>query len=352
MPDKNTEQLLREQADAVLKVQEEAINTQMKMMESLYGNNPEMLAMMKAQMQQAMANQKDLIAQAQTAAFQAVDAAQNGGQFDPQALIQTLQNNAQSMGVDLNAGSDESREEGYDNAISYIEQLRTDFTESEPRPAARGSMEARIFGYLLGGIVGNLNGHELDQLDPEEHEPFFEEKVRTILSEYWGLTNTDELGETLGDLLEAGGMSALYAQYANAETFEEIAQELDPEDVSGAMQRWLFARYFKDKVSPEQMRGWDIGRAAALVRWGYFVGLIDESTAESVLEACAEEACQRFTGWREFGISYLFGGLFWRMAAGEDAAAEWLDDAASACVELLTDEGEWLRYPWVQSLTD
>lgn len=53
MPDKNTEQLLREQADAVLKVQEEAINTQMKMMESLYGNNPEMLAMMKAQMQQA-----------------------------------------------------------------------------------------------------------------------------------------------------------------------------------------------------------------------------------------------------------------------------------------------------------
>lgn len=119
MPDKNTEQLLREQADAVLKVQEEAINTQMKMMESLYGNNPEMLAMMKAQMQQAMANQKDLIAQAQTAAFQAVDAAQNGGQFDPQALIQTLQNNAQSMGVDLNAGSDESREEGYDNAMLH-----------------------------------------------------------------------------------------------------------------------------------------------------------------------------------------------------------------------------------------
>ena len=34
------------------------------------------------------------------------------------------------------------------------------------------------------------------------------------------------------------------------------------------------------------------------------------------------------------------------MAAGEDAAAEWLDDAASACVELLSDEGEWLRYPW------
>ena len=136
--------------------------------------------------------------------------------------------------------------------MSYIEQLRTDFTESEPRPVVRGSKEAKIFGYLLGGIVGNLNGHELDQLDPEEHEPFFEDKVRTILSEYWGITNTDELGETLGDLLEAGGMSALYAQYANAETFEEIAQELDPEDASGAMQRWLFARHFKDKVSPNR----------------------------------------------------------------------------------------------------
>ena len=72
----------------------------------------------------------------------------------------------------------------------------------------------------------HIIGHELDQLDPEEHEPFFEEKVRTILSEYWGITNTEELGETLGDLLEAGGMSALYAQYANAETFEEIAQSI------------------------------------------------------------------------------------------------------------------------------
>lgn len=352
MPDKNTEQLLREQAESVLKVQEEAINSQMKMMESLYGDNPEMLAMMKAQMQQAMANQRDLIAQAQTAAFEAVDAAQNGGQFDPQALIQTLQNNAQSMGVDLNAGSDESREEGYDNAVSYIEQLRTDFAESEPRPAARGSREARIFGYLLGGVVGNLNGHELDQLDPEEHEPFQEERVRMILREFWGITNTDELGETLADLLEEGGMSALYAQYAGAESFESVAQDIDPEDASGAMERWLFARHFKDRVSAEQMRAWDIGRAAALVRWGHFVGLIDEGTAEAVLEACAEEACERFGGWREFGISYLFGGLFWRLAAGEDAAAEWLDDAAGSCAELLSDEGEWLRHPWVQALTD
>lgn len=352
MPDKNTEQLLREQADAVLKVQEEAINTQMKMMESLYGGNPEMLAMMKAQMQQAMANQKELISQAQTAAFQAVDAAQHGGQFDPQALIQTLQSNAQSMGVDPNAGSDESREEGYDNALRYIEQLRTDFSEAAPQTAVRGSREAKIFGYLLGGIVGCLNGHELDQLDPEAHEPFFEDKVRSILSEFWGITNTDELGETLSDLLEDGGMSVLYAQYADAESFEDVAKDLDPEEMSGAMQRWLFARYFKDKVTPEQMRGWDVGRASALVRWGHFVGFIDEDTAESILEVCAQEASARFAGWREFGISYLFGGLFWRIAAGEDAAAEWLDNAASACAELLTDEGEWLRYPWVESLTD
>ena len=61
MTDKNTEAFVREQAQAVLKVQEEAINSQMKMMESLYGDNPEMLAMMKAQLEQAMANQSALI---------------------------------------------------------------------------------------------------------------------------------------------------------------------------------------------------------------------------------------------------------------------------------------------------
>lgn len=349
MTDKSTEQLLREQAEAVLKVQEEALKTQMQMMEQLYGDNPEMLAMMKNQIQQSLQNQSALVAQAQTAAMQAVQATQNGRQFDPQALIQTLQNNAQAMGIDYGAGSPESAREGYDQAWNFIQQLQTDFTEKPAQVVPAGSQQARIFGYLLSGIVGNLNGHELDQLAPEAHEPFFEEKVQTILSEYWGITNTEELGERLSDLIEEGGMSALYAQYAQAESFEEVAQGLDPEDMSGAMQRWLLARHFKDRVSPEQMRGWDIGRAASLVRWGYFVGFIDEETAESILEVCAQEASARFDSWRSFAISYLFGGLFWRIAAGEDAAADWLEDAGGACAELLRDEGEWARYPWVQA---
>lgn len=347
MTEKTTEQLLREQAEAVLKVQEEALKTQMQMMEQLYGDNPEMLAMMKRQIQQSLQNQSSLVAQAQTAAMQAVQAQQNGQPFDPQSLIQTLQNNAQAMGYGLDAQGDPT--EGYDSAWGFIQQLQTDFTEPEAQVVPLGSKPARIFGYLLSGIVGNINGHELDQLAPEEHEPFFEEKVQTILREYWGITNTDELGERLSDLIEEGGMAAEYAAYAQAETFEEIAQSLDPEDMSGAMQRWLLARHFKDTVSPEFMRGWDIGRAAALVRWGYFVGMIDEQTAESILEVCAQEASARYSGWREFAESYLFGGLFWRIAAGEDAAADWLEDAGGACAELLRADGEWTRYPWVKA---
>ena len=70
MTDKSTEDMLREQAQAVLKVQEEALKTQMQMMESLYGDNPEMLAMMKAQIQASLANQSALVEQAQTAAFE------------------------------------------------------------------------------------------------------------------------------------------------------------------------------------------------------------------------------------------------------------------------------------------
>ena len=66
------------------------------------------------------------------------------------------------------------------------------------------------------------------------------------------------------------------------------------------------------------------------MRWGYFVGMIDEDTAHSILEVCAEEACARFEGWRDFGVSYLFGGLFWRISAGEDEAAEWIENAGGA----------------------
>lgn len=56
---KTPEQLAREQAEAVLKIQQDAVETQMKMMEQLYGNNPEMLAQMKAQLQATMANQAE-----------------------------------------------------------------------------------------------------------------------------------------------------------------------------------------------------------------------------------------------------------------------------------------------------
>ena len=68
---KTPEQLAREQAEAVLKIQQDAVETQMKMMEQLYGDNPEMLAQLKAQLQATMANQADLVAQAQAAAFAA-----------------------------------------------------------------------------------------------------------------------------------------------------------------------------------------------------------------------------------------------------------------------------------------
>lgn len=345
---KTPEQLAREQAEAVLKIQQDAVETQMKMMEQLYGNNPEMLAQMKAQLQATMANQADLVAQAQAATFAAVGAAQSGQGFDPNALIANLQAQAQAHGISTDPQAD--ADEGFENAYGFINQLRTDYDEAAPQTYAKGSPEAKVFGYLLGGIVGNLNGHIPDQLECEPRSPEMEEQVRGILSNFWGIDTPDELGERLSDLLEEGGMSALYAQMAATEDFNEIAAAEDPEDVPGAMMRWRLARHFAEKVPAEAMRGWDIGRAAALVRWGYFVGMIDEDTAHSILEVCAEEAAARFEGWRDFGVSYLFGGLFWRISAGEDEAAEWIENAGGACVELLEPGGAWLEHPWAKAI--
>lgn len=263
-------------------------------------------------------------------------------------MIANLQAQAQAHGISVDPQAD--ADEGFENAYDFINQLRTDYDEAAPQTYAKGSPEAKVFGYLLGGIVGNLNGHIPDQLECEPRSPEMEEQVRGILSNFWGIDTPDELGERLSDLLEEGGMSALYAQMAATEDFNEIAAEEDPEDVPGAMMRWRLARHFAEKVPAEAMRGWDIGRAAALVRWGYFVGMIDEDTAHAILEVCAEEACARFEGWRDFGVSYLFGGLFWRISAGEDEAAEWIENAGGACGELLEPGGAWLAHPWAKAI--
>lgn len=319
--------------DAMTHAQEEAMKLQQQMMQQMYGNNPEMLAMIQQQMAAAQGGMQDM-AQQQMAAAQSLSEKVSA---DPMSFLQGFMEEDEAF-------------ESLEDALAAVDEL-------EEKPAvsvARGSAEAKEFGILLSGVVSTLNGHELDQLEVEEKEPFFIEKVKGILCDGWGLETREELLSTLTYLTEGGGHTARYAAYCTAPSYEALLKpDMDADDRASAAYGWEFAQNEKGTHSAEELLGWDYGRAAMLARWGYFLDMLSREECEAFLEKCALAMSGQFASWREFGKSYLFGGCFWSsLRGGDEEIADYYAEVYPALAELLdAEEGPWACNPWVKGLS-
>ena len=58
----------------------------------------------------------------------------------------------------------------------------------------------------------------------------------------------------------------------------------DEEELESVLPCWKLAQYFKDKLPENYILGWDYGRAATVVRWGYTVGYINEEDSWTWLD--------------------------------------------------------------------
>ncbi|MDR0287384.1 MAG: DUF1266 domain-containing protein [Clostridiales bacterium] len=81
------------------------------------------------------------------------------------------------------------------------------------------------------------------------------------------------------------------------ERYDEIAKELI--DKLG---------YSKHEISKiKTLSAWDFGRTGFIVRFSWFLGLIDERTAWSYLKIAAENASHYYSSWREYLAAYTLG---------------------------------------------
>ena len=209
------------------------------------------------------------------------------------------------------------------------------------------------FEILLSGILSYLNGHDNDTLDVEVHDEFFHEKINYVLSEIWGINSKDDLLGTVSWLLNEGHTDE-YLRYCNASTYEEIiTDDMDEDDIRIAKNGFEFAQFFKDKLPENIILGWDFGRAAMIVRWGYFMNYINEDEAWEILDDIAGVMINNFDSWRDYGISYIFGGLFWTYRDDPDYTFTRYDETVGALEALMaegTDEGEWGNNPWINEV--
>ena len=218
-------------------------------------------------------------------------------------------------------------------------------------PYADNLEQWRHFAVLLSGIISTVNDHALDALEVEEHIPVMDQQIANLVRNSWGITGREDLLDTLCYLMR-DGYRARYERYAAAESYEELFDEdTDEDDQEGLRRGWAFVQQFKRKYPADFLLGWDIGRAAMITRWGYFLGWITRAEAWELLSDLAQTAAGGLSGWREFARSYVFGGAFWKELCASYDASSYLQTLTEAAAALLghsqtENGGEWKKCPW------
>ncbi len=238
---------------------------------------------------------------------------------------------------------------------TLIQNMYDSLPEGNKIKVKNGDEYIEKFEIMLSGILSYINGHDNDTLDVEEHNEFFHERINYILTEFWGIENKDDVYNTISWLLNEGHTDE-YLGYANADTVDELIDEdMDEEEIEIVKNGFEFAKYFKDKLPENIILGWDYGRAAAIVRWSYFMNYISEEEAWEILDKIAGVMIGAFNSWKEFGISYIVGGLFWTYRKDPSETYSRYYETVEALEGLLTETGEeedreWLRNPWIEEV--
>ena len=238
---------------------------------------------------------------------------------------------------------------------TLIQNMYDSLPEGNKIKVKNGDEYIEKFEIMLSGILSYINGHDNDTLDVEEHNEFFHERINYILTEFWGIENKDDVYNTIAWLLNEGHTDE-YLGYADAETINELINEdMDEEEIEIVKNGFEFTKYFKDKLPKNIMLGWDYGRAAAIVRWSYFMNYISEEEAWEILDKIAGVMIGAFNSWKEFGISYIVGGLFWTYRKDPSETYSRYYETVEALEGLLTETGEeedreWLRNPWIEEV--
>ena len=238
---------------------------------------------------------------------------------------------------------------------TLIQNMYDSLPEGNKIKVKNGDEYIEKFEIMLSGILSYINGHDNDTLDVEEHNEFFHDRINYILTEFWGIENKDDVYNTIAWLLNEGHTDE-YLGYADAETINELINEdMDEEEIEIVKNGFEFTKYFKDKLPENIMLGWDYGRAAAIVRWSYFMNYISEEEAWEILDKIASVMIGAFNSWKEFGISYIVGGLFWTYRKDPSETYNRYYETVEALEGLLTETGEeevreWLRNPWIEEV--
>lgn len=321
----------------------EMLKQQMAMAQQMM-NNPEMQSMMQQQMEMAqhMANNMDLDALMQQSTAQAQEMFQNQ---DAMGMLS-------SLGIDASLINEN---DDYPDVLT-LEELKKSFIElnqavdsDDAIRVEAGHEYHQSFEVLLSGVLSCMNAYPINSLEVTQ-ESYEKAIIGEMLEESWNVQNREEVWQRLVELTE-GSHTQEYTTYYHCHMKQEMPVLEDAEQQN----RFAFTQVFADQFEPSTMLGWDLGRAAMMVRWGYTMAWITEQESWEWLAKIEHLATTHFKSWKEFGFSYLFGSLYWMSAFDlEEELTTRYYMGSSVLNELLNinEEGEqgiWQAYPWIEA---
>ncbi len=236
---------------------------------------------------------------------------------------------------------------GYDEIMTVVSSLEW-LEEREPLPADHKGM--RRFEVLLTGIISTLNGHSLDGLEVGPRDVRNREMVEAILED-WNVGGRNDLISVLEHLIQSGS-TADYATnlrliYGGGSAQDLLRDDMERDEIIMSNSRYLFTEMYTGLYDQTMLRGWDLGRAANVTRWGYYMGYITEDEAWEYLDQIADGCMEAFDSWTSFAQSYLFGSMFWNCPWGPEDCHEKARYLMLAIEHLLT-KGAWKDFPWAE----
>lgn len=239
--------------------------------------------------------------------------------------------------------------EFFDQSVVWNgEDRRVEITEKK----SREQTEAEDWLLPLGALLGFVKGGDPAQFGFYPRPAYTEtglpggnqtilprDLCRELLVEDWSIESREELLSAVNEILETGHDGA----------FQEAAKEirnLSDREIAQRAHRlgevdeymWPYTKELWEKWHKTGIRGWDLGRCAALCRWGYTAGYVTYAEAIDLLEPAVRELQERFESWDQLYENFL-EGYYWCVREDLGDSEIWDTDLGKTYLYLKNDPG-------------
>ena len=220
---------------------------------------------------------------------------------------------------------------------------RSHLTETEYKKLSVGSLYALQQGAYLNSLTLDIN-----------------DKLPTILADWWGISNTQDAKQTLEYLGEKG--FAYYFPYVyqtflldNEEAKDRIFQQhmTNQEDYDKVVEQLHNLEECYDELlecgcitcREDLLRygvtGWDAGRLIFMARACYDMKYISEAEAWDYIDRAYEMVRDRFSSWHDLAMSYIIGRALWGGKSASNSGMMYMAEDL-----LKSEKSPWTKIEW------